>query len=165
METKQRGMSKQFQYTGERLRQFLQHNGISYKEAASILSIDKNTVGKAVRGGNLNVDILLHICNVFQMDVTDFFCCEITDKDGLPRNYYISSELIKDASGYVSEEMFNYKKSKNLQIVPPATNEAIEEVDHMLSSLEKAYSECREKLETILKEAIRTKAESDSTLK
>ena len=90
METKQRGSSKQFQYTGERLRQFLQHNGISYKEAASILSIDKNTVGKAVRGGNLNVDILLHICNVFQMDVTDFFCCEITDKDGLPRNYYIT---------------------------------------------------------------------------
>ena len=165
MEAKERSLSKQFQYTGEKLRQYLQQNNITYKEAAKILDIDKNTVGKAVRGGNLNVDILLHICNVFQMDVTDFFCCEITEESGKTINYYISSEFIKDANDSVAEEDFNYKKSKNLQIVPPATNEAIEEDDHMLSSLEKAYSECREKLETILKEAIRTKAESDSTLK
>ena len=45
------------------------------------------------------------------------------------------------------------------------TNKHIIIMLNMLSSLEKAYSECREKLETILKEAIRTKAESDSTLK
>ena len=65
MEAKERSLSKQFQYTGEKLRQYLQQNDITYKEAAKILDIDKNTVGKAVRGGNLNVDILLHFCNVF----------------------------------------------------------------------------------------------------
>lgn len=63
-------------YTGEKFRNFLHRNGISYKEAAATLGIDKNTVGKAVRGGNMNVDILLRICNEYGLRMTDFFAVE-----------------------------------------------------------------------------------------
>ena len=52
-------------YSGEKLKNFLHRKGISYKDAAKELGIDKNTVGKAVRGGNLNVDIILRICNIY----------------------------------------------------------------------------------------------------
>lgn len=116
MRAKSEGLHMQFRYSGERFRQYLQRNKISYKEAARILSIDKNTVGKAARGGNLKVDILLHICNVFQMDVTDFFICVITDKDGLAKNYYISSKLIKKKTECVLEDEYNCEKSKNYDI-------------------------------------------------
>lgn len=158
MDTKGNSSSKEFHYTGDKLRQYLQHNGISYKEAAKILSIDKNTVGKAVRGGNLNIDILLHICNIFQMNVTDFFNCVITGEDGLTRNYYISSTLIKETAEYVSEEDFNYKKSKNSDLSDRPVDEIIEEVGEALSSLERAFNECREKLEAVRQEAIRKKS-------
>lgn len=158
MDTKENNSSKEFHYTGDKLRQYLQHNGISYKEAARILSIDKNTVGKAVRGGNLNIDILLHICNIFQMSVTDFFNCVITDKDGLSRNYYISSTLKKETAECVSEDEFNYKKSKNHDIPDRPLDEIIEEVGEALSSLEKAFDECREKLETVRREAMRKRS-------
>ena len=161
MDTKGNNSSKEFHYTGDKLRQYLQHNGISYKEAAKILSIDKNTVGKAVRGGNLNIDILLHICNIFQMSVTDFFNCIITDKDGMARNYYISSTLIKESTECVSEDEFNYKKSKNYDISDRPLNEIIEEIGEALSSLEKAFNECREKLEAVRREAMRKKAASE----
>lgn len=71
-------------YTGEKFRNFLHRNGISYKEAAATLGIDKNTVGKAVRGGNMNVDILLRICNEYGLRMTDFFAVERNgDKDYL----------------------------------------------------------------------------------
>ncbi len=162
MEAKERSLSKQFQYTGEKLRQYLQQNNITYKEAAKILDIDKNTVGKAVRGGNLNVDILLHICNVFQMDVTDFFCCEITEESGKAINYYISSEFIKDANDSVAEEDFNYKKSKNYDDIEHYANDMFQDVDHALISLDEAYSECREKLESLFKVTLQKKAETEN---
>ena len=161
MDTKGNNSSKEFHYTGDKLRQYLQHNGISYKEASKILSIDKNTVGKAVRGGNLNIDILLHICNIFQMSVTDFFNCVITSKDGLTRNYYISPKLIEETTECVSEDEFNYKKSKKYDISDRPLNEIIEEIGEALSSLEKAFNECREKLEAVRREAMRKKAASE----
>ena len=46
-------------YTGDNFREFLQKRGITYKAAAADLKIDKNTIGKAVRGGNLNIGVLL----------------------------------------------------------------------------------------------------------
>lgn len=54
----------------------MQRKGLSYNEAAATLGINKNTVGKAVRGGNLNVDILLLICNEYGLNIADFFVIE-----------------------------------------------------------------------------------------
>lgn len=153
MRAKSEGLHMQFRYSGERFRQYLQRNKISYKEAARILSIDKNTVGKAARGGNLKVDILLHICNVFQMDVTDFFCCDVVGADGM--KYYISLKLILEDSECVIEEAVGYKRAANHSLVAQPADKVIAEVDYLLLSFEKAYCECRGRLETVRKEALR----------
>ena len=71
-------------YSGDKLRRFLQYRGISYKMASAELGIDRNTVGKAVRGGNMNIDILLHICNHYGMKITDFFKVIKYDENGNP---------------------------------------------------------------------------------
>ena len=90
-------------YTGEKFRNFLHRNGISYKEAAATLGIDKNTVGKAVRGGNMNVDILLRICNEYGLRMTDFFAVERNgDKD------YLNS--LDEGSPVLEECNQEYKK-------------------------------------------------------
>ena len=59
-------------YTGDNFREFLQKRGITYKAAAADLKIDKNTIGKAVRGGNLNIGVLLKICNRYGLSIEDF---------------------------------------------------------------------------------------------
>lgn len=46
---------------------------MTYQDASERLDIDKNTIGKAVRGGNLNTSILLKICNEFNLNLMDFF--------------------------------------------------------------------------------------------
>lgn len=65
--------NKRLVYNGHNFREFLNRNRITYQEASSTLSIDKNTIGKAVRGGNLNTSILLKICNTYKLSLSDFF--------------------------------------------------------------------------------------------
>lgn len=50
---------KKVLYSGDRFRSYLERKDLTYAKASSILSINKNTIGKAVRGGNLYVDVLL----------------------------------------------------------------------------------------------------------
>ena len=64
---------KKLIYTGDLLRKFLHQKGITYKEAAKELGLDKNTIGKAVRGGNMNINVLLTIANHWNLPITDFF--------------------------------------------------------------------------------------------
>lgn len=45
---------KKLVYSGDSLRRFLHRKGLTYKDAAKELGLDKNTIGKAVRGGNMN---------------------------------------------------------------------------------------------------------------
>ena len=97
-------------YTGERFKKYLQRNKISYKEAAELLGIDKNTVGKAVRGGNLNLDIILRICNVYPLRIADFFITAGEEGEMSDSDYYISLESNSRREGMVSEEEFCYKK-------------------------------------------------------
>lgn len=102
-------------YSGKKFKNFLLRNGISYKVAATQLGIDKNTVGRAVRGGNLSVDTLLLICNEYDLKVSDFFvmasskseseecgenkkvelmCSEFEEmKEGLERNIALLNEI------------------------------------------------------------------------
>lgn len=105
-------------YSGAHFRQYLQRKDISHKQAAEELGIDKNTVGKAVRGGNLNVDIILRICNTYELSVIDFFILE--GKEGeetevLDNADYKNSLDHEDIS--CSEDEFKYKKCKISDVI------------------------------------------------
>ena len=64
---------KKLVYSGDSLRRFLHRKGLTYKDAAKELGLDKNTIGKAVRGGNMNINVLLSIANHWNFPITDFF--------------------------------------------------------------------------------------------
>lgn len=108
-------------YSGDRFREFLRRNNISYKRAAEELGIDKNTVGKVARGGNLNSDIILHICNTYNMPVSDFFV-EVTED-------YDNS--LNTSSSAVAEPETSYKNSKNRAEI----DARIEEIQSLLDIL------------------------------
>ncbi len=120
-------------YSGARFRLYLQRNGISYKQAAEELGIDKNTVGKAVRGGNLGVDTLLRICNTYNLPISTFFTqegnCDCEVMNDTSANYDISSTgdttLVAD-----SEE--KYKKCEISDVLDMINNTKI-----MLENLSK----------------------------
>ena len=48
MDDKNRERNAQWVYSGEELKRFLKLHNISYKEAAAVLGIDKNTVGMSL---------------------------------------------------------------------------------------------------------------------
>ena len=101
------GTNRRLVYSGERFRDFLAANHITYQEASNVLGIDKNTIGKAVRGGNLNTAILLKICNEYKLDLSDFF---ITVDDELPSGVNYGEEYseqespVSDDAGYAAED-------------------------------------------------------------
>lgn len=100
-------------YSGEFLRELLQKKGMTYKDAAEILSLDKNTVGKAVRGGNLYVNVLLAIANQWQIPIERFFKYE-GDEHGISKSYYLSSDdwdkIHQNVENVVRESEEIYKK-------------------------------------------------------
>lgn len=115
-----------WKYSGERFRQYLQRNNISYKQAADALGIDKNTVGKAVRGGNLNIDIILRICNIYDLSISDFFLCE--DENGMcvdvsnTKNY--DNSFIDNTLSCLEGE-FKYKKCEISDVIDMVNNTKI----------------------------------------
>lgn len=75
-------VTKKIVYSGDKFREYLNRHKITYQEASLQLGIDKNTIGKAVRGGNLNLNVLLTICNFYGLDISEFFKSEIlSDKN------------------------------------------------------------------------------------
>ena len=82
-------------YSGLQFKAFLKQHNISYKQAAEAIGVNKNTVGKVVRGGNLNTHILLRICQVYELDIRDFF------KQVLPENA-VTAHGVKSAIPQVS---------------------------------------------------------------
>lgn len=138
-------------YTGSRFKSYLQRNKISYKEAADALGIDKNTVGKAVRGGNLNVDIILRICNEYQLKITEFFVLEDENGEKYACDYYISSEDAPVDNVNVSEEKFNYKKCEKIDRQVKAVNDMITHSKSVLLQLSKQYDDCSRILDELVK--------------
>ena len=83
-------VTKKIVYSGDKFREYLNRHKITYQEASLQLGIDKNTIGKAVRGGNLNLNVLLTICNFYGLDISEFFKSEtLSDKNsgGYPARY------------------------------------------------------------------------------
>lgn len=98
-------------YSGNKFREFLSRRGITYQEASAFLGIDKNTIGKAVRGGNLNMSVLLTICNKYHLSISDFF---VTEPDNDESTTYENSfePTYPEASlalSTVTEEFGSYK--------------------------------------------------------
>ena len=122
-------------YSGEKLKNFLHRKGISYKDAAKELGIDKNTVGKAVRGGNLNVDIILRICNVYGLCAHDFFTYKSNDETSDTTNYYLSSYSNHLTQLSSAEPEINYKKSKNSSKKIQELSEGLEQIKALITEL------------------------------
>ncbi len=133
--------SRKLVFSGEKVKAYFHRNGISYKVAAAKLGIDKNTVAKLVKGGNMNVDIILKFCNVFGLNVTDFFKCEVVDEAGNVESYYLSSGTSMADESKVSEEFFNYKKCENEPASMDALLAMLEQNNRMLKKLSEEHKD------------------------
>lgn len=107
---------KKLVYSGDLLRKFLHRKGLTYKDAAKELGLDKNTIGKAVRGGNLNINVLLNIANHWNLPITDFFT--FVSNDECKETYFIStnsySTEIENSDLAVGEPVKIYKNTENI---------------------------------------------------
>ena len=107
---------KKLVYSGDSLRRFLHRKGLTYKDAAKELGLDKNTIGKAVRGGNMNINVLLSIANHWNFPITDFFI--FVNQEECEETYFISPNKYNNNSAndnlLVSEDSKIYKNIKNL---------------------------------------------------
>ncbi len=83
-------------YSGTKFREFLSRRGITYQEASNYLGIDKNTISKVIRGGNLSLNVLLTICNMYHLSISDFFSIEYDDDDPQTRENEISLALAEN---------------------------------------------------------------------
>ncbi len=146
MDTRSENGALSLTYSGRRFIRFLQRNRISYKEPAEKLSIDKNTVGKAVRGGNLNIDIVLRICNVYGMRITDFFM--LTDENDA--DYYLGFDEETTDADNLSEEEVCYKKCEKISERIAAISDIVEKSKQMLTDLTRQYDECDQLLRRII---------------
>ena len=151
MDTPNNMTLKKLVYSGDKFRQFLHRYNISYKDAAETLGIDKNTVGKAVRGGNMNVDIILRICNTYNLDIADFFTSldegEVNDTE----NYYLSSDEETLTLSSVSEPAESYKKCENYNDDINRILDFIAQLNAQLQELASQYEKSRIMLEEIKK--------------
>ena len=105
-------------YSVDLLRPIVHRKGLTYKEAAKELGLDKNTIGKAVRGGNMNINVLLNIANHWKFPITDFFTW--VNSDECEKSYFISpgryQSLTEDGVSTVAEASKIYKNIKNSSI-------------------------------------------------
>lgn len=91
---------KKLVYSGDSLRRFLHRKGLTYKDAAKELGLDKNTIGKAVRGGNMNINVLLSIANRWNFPITDFFI--FVNQEECEETYFISPNKYNNNSAMIT---------------------------------------------------------------
>lgn len=156
MDSQNNAVPQKYVYTGERLKLYFQRHGISYKQAAEDLHIDKNTVGKAVRGGNLNIDIILQICNVYELKITDFFKLVKVYEDSEGKTYYISSDDDRSGTSTVADADCEYKKCEKSELQLDALMALMKDGSQKLDTLMAIYKHCQDSLN-----AIAEKKESD----
>ena len=126
---------KKLVYSGDSLRRFLHRKGLTYKDAAKELGLDKNTIGKAVRGGNMNINVLLSIANRWNFPITEE--CEET--------YFISPNKYNNNSAndnlLVSEDSKIYKNIKNLSTEELALKASKQQEISLLQNLIRNYQD------------------------
>lgn len=144
---------KKLVYTGDLLRKFLHRKGITYKEAAKELGLDKNTIGKAVRGGNMNISVLLTIANHWNLPITDFFT--FISSDECREAYFISpSQYVFDERNDLTaagEPLKLYKNTKNFSKSTSAIYESkrqeIELLQNLINNYQKRIEMLQQELE------------------
>lgn len=150
---------KKLVYTGDLLRKFLHRKGITYKEAAKELGLDKNTIGKAVRGGNMNINVLLTIANHWNLPITDFFT--LISNDECREAYFISPNpyvFEEKSSDSISNESFNtYKNIKKMQNSPNSVCDSKLQEIELLQSLIDNY---QKRIEMLQQELEQTQSQS-----
>lgn len=134
-------IKSQLIYDGSKLREFLLKNKMTYQDASERLDIDKNTIGKAVRGGNLNTSILLKICNEFNLNLMDFFTF-VEEKDN-KENLSISNPYSAGKRGVdvVSDKGEDYSTSSKRQSLMEKLLLSKEEEIKRLKALLKLYED------------------------
>ncbi len=121
MNAKDIASEKELIFSGERLRHYLGRKGISYKMAAEQLGMDKNTVAKVVRGGNVNVAVILKICNRYGLNINELIHCR--DEAAQPAKFRTHEA---------------YQLIDSLQVLPPQEKAMLCEVlRKLLNCLEK----------------------------
>lgn len=138
-------VTKKIVYSRDKFREYLNRHKITYQEASLQLGIDKNTIGKAVRGGNLNLNVLLTICNFYGLDISEFFKSEtLSDKNsgGYPASVSLS-DLSKTVP-FVAEEVAGYIVKNG---VTPEIEELILSKDKEISLLKEMNNLYKERLD------------------
>ena len=126
-------VTKKIVYSGDKFREYLNRHKITYQEASLQLGIDKNTIGKAVRGGNLNLNVLLTICNFYGLD---------KNSGGYPASVSLS-DLSKTVP-FVAEEVAGYIVKNG---VTPEIEELILSKDKEISLLKEMNNLYKERLD------------------
>ncbi len=107
------------------------------------MGLDKNTIGKAVRGGNMNITVLLSISNRWDFPITEFFT--FVDKEECGDSYFISPKkyrsLPEKEENTVEEGFKIYKNSKNLSTESMVLRESKLKEIAILKDLIKNYQE------------------------
>ncbi len=134
---------KKIVYSGDLLRRFFHRKGITYKDAAKELGLDKNTIGKAVRGGNMNINVLLNIANHWNIPISDFFI--VVNQDECEGNYFLSSHKYHtdtdNDEAVVAEDCKIYKNTKKLSTEELALKVSKEKEIELLQNLISNYKE------------------------
>ena len=134
---------KKLVYSGDSLRRFLHRKGLTYKDAAKELGLDKNTIGKAVRGGNMNINVLLSIANHWNFPITDFFI--FVNQEECEETYFISPNKYNNNSAndnlLVSEDSKIYKNIKNLSTEELALKASKQQEISLLQNLIRNYQD------------------------
>ena len=135
-------------YSGAKFREFLLRRGITYQDAAAYLGIDKNTIGKAVRGGNLNMSVLLTICNKYHLSITDFFISEPGEEESQSYENRLNSSPVgvSEHLSTVSEEFEKYKISKKS---PFSFEDLLSSKDHEIALLREMNELYKVRLESM----------------
>lgn len=146
---------KKLVYTGDLLRRFLHRNGLTYKEAAKELGLDKNTIGKAVRGGNMNINVLLNIANHWDLPISDFFT--VIDDEENREAYFISPKpyaIEQDESSSIAADFYKrYKNIKNISNQESALQASKQQEIELLQELIKNYQKRIEVLQQELQQS------------
>lgn len=134
---------KKLVYSGDSLRRFLHRKGLTYKDAAKELGLDKNTIGKAVRGGNMNINVLLSIANHWNFPITDFFI--FVNQEECEETYFISPNKYNNNSAndnlLVSEDSKIYKNIKNSSTEELALKASKQQEISLLQNLIRNYQD------------------------
>lgn len=139
-------------FSGEKFKEFLNKRSLTYIDAASQLKINKNTVGKAARSGNINVDVLLTICNTYKIPIDLFFKEEVDNEnhdENQENSLYTEGPAEILHTGNVADDYAYYKKSEEFEKLFTKLSTFIKQENELIQALNDIFGEKIKFLEDI----------------